>query len=87
MKVLLRHAGIGLYYAGHKHWVGNPSSALDLETIEHATEVSRNESFEEMEIRVTYDDSDGELVLPLKSKKPADDGTLQSPSYSSSRAS
>src|ERR1035437_221923 len=30
MKVLLRHAGMSLYYAGPKHWVGDADSALDL---------------------------------------------------------
>jgi hypothetical protein len=43
MKVLLRHAGISLYYAGRKHWVGDPDSALDLGEIERAKEVSREE--------------------------------------------
>ncbi len=72
MKVLLRHAGIGLYYAGRKHWVGNPSSALNLESIERAAELSRVESFEAMEVLVTYEDMpDCDLVLPLARKKPA----------------
>jgi hypothetical protein len=66
MRVVLRHAGIGLYYAGRKHWVGNQDSALDLATIERATELSSDESFGEMDIVVTYDDSRGELVLPLR---------------------
>ena len=72
MQVVLRHAGIDLYYAGRKHWVGNPDSALDLETIERATELSRDESFEEMDIVVTSDDPTRELVLPLKRRGAAD---------------
>jgi hypothetical protein len=71
MQVVLRHAEIDLYYAGCKHWVGNPDSALDLETIERATELSRDESFEEMDIVVTYDDAARELVLPLRRKRTA----------------
>jgi hypothetical protein len=71
MRVVLRHAGIGLYYAGRKHWVGDPDSALDLETIERATELSRDESFEEMDIVMTYDDPFCELVLPLRRKREA----------------
>ena len=71
MRVVLRHAGIGLYYAGRKHWVGNPDSALDLETIERATELSRDESFEGMQIHVTYDDPAHELVLPLVHQRAA----------------
>jgi hypothetical protein len=77
MRVVLRHAGIGLYYAGRKHWVGNPGSALDLETIERATELSRDESFEEMQIVVTCDDPARELVLPLWWKREADDESLR----------
>ncbi len=69
MRVTLRHAGIGLYYAGRKHWVGNPESALDLQTIERATELSRDECFGEMDIVVSYDDPCCELVLPLRRKR------------------
>jgi hypothetical protein len=70
MKVLLRHAGIGLYYAGRKHWVGAPDSALDLKTIERAAEVSREEAFEKMEIYVTYEDEPVcDLVLPVMRKR------------------
>ena len=68
MKVLLRHPGIGFYYAGREHWVGSPGAALDLETIERAAEVSREEAFEEMDIYVAYDDSTCELVLPIRLK-------------------
>jgi hypothetical protein len=71
MRVVLRHAGIGLYYAGRKHWVGDPRSALDLGSIERATELSREEAFEEMEIFVAYGDPVCDLVLPLKRKSAA----------------
>ena len=66
MRVMLRHAGIGLYFAGRKHWVGNPGAALDLESIEQATELGRDELFEEMDIVVTYDDPICELILPFR---------------------
>ena len=68
MSVLLRHPEIGLYYAGRKHWVGNAASALDLGTIERATELSRHESFEEMDVVVTDADSTYKLVLPVRRK-------------------
>ncbi len=68
MRVLLRHAGIGLYYAGRKHWVGKPEQATDLGSIERATELSREESFEQMEVLVDYGDPVCELVLPLKTR-------------------
>ena len=77
MRVVLKHAELGLYYAGHKHWVGDPDSALDLATIERATELSRDESFGEMDIVVTYDDPVCELVLPLRRSEQADDESLR----------
>ena len=66
MKVLLRNSRIGLYYAGRKHWVGKADGAADLGTIERAAELSREESFEEMDIIVEYDDPACGQVLPLK---------------------
>ena len=66
MRVLLRNSRIGLYYAGRKHWVGRSDAAADLGTIEHATELSREENFDEMEVFVDYDDPACELVLPLR---------------------
>ena len=71
MRVLLRHAVLGLYYAGRKHWVGDPGSALDLGSIELATELSREEEFGDMKILVTYDDPSCELVLPIRRSKQA----------------
>ena len=77
MRGALRHSGIGLYYAGCKHWVCNRDSALDLETIERATELSRDESFGEMDIVVTYDDPCCELVFPLRRNREADGEPLR----------
>ena len=65
MKVLLRNGKVGLYYAGRKHWVGKADAAVDLMTIERATEVSADEDFDFMEILVDYDDPACALVLPL----------------------
>jgi hypothetical protein len=76
-RVVLRHARIGLYYAGRKHWVGDRDSALDLETIERATELGRDESFGDMDIVVTDDDPSCELVLPLRRKREADEEPLR----------
>ena len=69
MRVLLRNSRIGLYYAGRKHWVGRLDAAADLGSIEHATQLSREENFDEMEILVDYNDPTCELVLPIKSCK------------------
>jgi hypothetical protein len=76
-RVLLKHAVIGLYYAGRKLWVGNPDSALDLETIERATELIADNSFDDVDIVVTYDDPSCELVLPVRRKREADDESLR----------
>jgi hypothetical protein len=78
MRVHLRHAQLGLYYAGPKHWVSNPDSALDLETIERATELSRQEDFERKEIVASFGDPICEVVLPLAVKRssPAQADTL-----------
>jgi hypothetical protein len=46
--------------------VGSPDAAVDLQTIERATELSREENFEQMEIYVEYDDPACELVLALR---------------------
>jgi hypothetical protein len=69
MRVRLRHARLGLYYAGRKHWVGNPDAALDLGSIEQAIEVGRNEDFERMEIVASFDgDSTCDFVVPLQAR-------------------
>ncbi|MGO8927056.1 MAG: hypothetical protein ACLQU3_09235 [Limisphaerales bacterium] len=68
MRVLLRNARIGLYYVGRKHWAGKPEAAADLETIERAAELSRDEDFEQMEIFVDDGDPSRELVIPVKTR-------------------
>ena len=65
VKVLLRSCRAGLYYAGRKHWVARPEAAADLLTIEHATDLSADENFDQMEILVNYGDPSCDLVLPL----------------------
>jgi hypothetical protein len=70
---------LGLYYAGRKHWVGTPDSALDLETIERAAELSREEAFQAMEIFVTFDEPGCELVLPVVRQKSVRDISPDTP--------
>ena len=79
MRVLLRHAGIGLYYAGHNHWVGNPGCAMDLGSIKRATEFSRDEAFEVMDIVVSYDDPSCERILQLRRESAVDAQTRRAP--------
>ena len=68
MRVVLRHARIGLYYAGRKHWVGKAEAAADLGTIERAAELSRDENFEQMEIFVDDGDPSSQLVIPVDTR-------------------
>jgi hypothetical protein len=70
MRVLLRNSRIGLYYAGRQHWVGSPDAAADLQSVERATELSREEHFDQMEVLVEYDDPSCELVLPIRNRHP-----------------
>jgi hypothetical protein len=85
MQVHLRHAHVGLYYAGRKHWVSNPNAALDLGTIERASELSEQEDFTQMEIVAEFDEPGCELVLAVARRKPRPeavgtvDGALQTP--------
>jgi len=66
MQVRLRDAHVRLYYAGRKHWVSNPEAALELQTIEHAVELSRSEDFQHMEIIASFEgESACEFVLPV----------------------
>jgi len=69
MRVFLRNARIGLYYAGRKHWVGKLEGAADLGTIESAAELSRDENFEQMEIFVDDGDPSCQLVIPVKPRR------------------
>jgi hypothetical protein len=43
--------------------------AADLQTIERATELSREENFDQMEVLVEYDDPGCELVLPISTRR------------------
>jgi hypothetical protein len=79
MRVLLRNNRIGLYYAGRKYWVSRLAAAADLRTIERAAELSRDESFEQMEIVVDYEDPVCELVLPLRAEKALRDDPIPEP--------
>ena len=66
MIVILRHALSAFYYADRKCWVNGPALALDLGTIEAATEAAKEEDFGGMEIVASFDEPDCELVLPLR---------------------
>ena len=54
-----------MYYAGPSHWVSSPRAAVDLKTIEQATEVGHHADADPLEIYVTYEGTEYELVLPL----------------------
>jgi hypothetical protein len=75
MTVVLKHADLGLYYAGPRHWVGQAASALDLQSIERAAETSREEPFGHLDIVVNPGDPDCELVLPLTRQRRGEERT------------
>ena len=65
MSVVLRHGGSGYYYGGRSCWVAGPGRAVDLGTIERAAAAGRVENFGGIEIVVSFDEPECELVLPL----------------------
>jgi len=50
MKVLLRHRNIGLYYAGSRRWVSDPTEALTFERVEEAAQWSRSKALPGTEV-------------------------------------
>ena len=56
MKVLLRHARSGLYYANNDHWVAKGSLARDFEEVERAARWLEDTHLSGVEIALNYDD-------------------------------
>ena len=71
MRVVIRHAALGFYYAGHRQWVLDPCAAMDLGTVKRAKELSHEESLGQVEVVAIYDGAAGEFVLPLERKEAA----------------
>ena len=71
MKVVIRHTEYGLYYAGQRHWVGDPFAAMEFGTIEQARELSRKESLNHVEVVTIFDDPARDFAPPLERKKAA----------------
>jgi len=65
MGVILRNSLSRFCYGGDACWIDDPEHALDLGTIERATETARTVGFGRLEVVVSFDEPDCELVLPL----------------------
>ena len=65
MRVYLRHALTGFFYAGPHCCVNSPERARDLGTMENAVEIAREEDFGEMEAVAAFDDTACEWVIGL----------------------
>jgi hypothetical protein len=66
VSVILRHVPSGFLCGGRGLWVHEPALALDLGTIEGASDAARVENFGCMEIVVGFGEPNCEFVLPLR---------------------
>ncbi|MCX6927840.1 MAG: hypothetical protein NT154_32220 [Verrucomicrobia bacterium] len=65
MKVLLCLGNAGPYYAGRKQWVRDRERAIDLRTINRATDVGHEEDLDSVVIVLAYGDPSYDWFLPL----------------------
>ncbi len=73
MRVVIRHTATGLYYAGRRHWVGDPYQAKDLGTIERARELAGRARLDGVEVVTMCLDPARAFAVPLREPKPASD--------------
>jgi len=66
MSVILRQARTGSFYYGRNSWSSDPTSALDLKTVEQAVETGREEDAGEVQIIAQFEHPDIVLVFPLR---------------------
>ncbi len=71
MKVYLRQASDGLYYAGGDRWVHDPEHALELQTIKRATQVGNDLNLESLEVVISIGRPSGDWFLPLRRRQAA----------------
>jgi hypothetical protein len=64
------------YYAGPTCWVKGRERARNLETVEHAIDIAREENLGRMEIVAKFDAPGYELVFPIQLNNP---GRKQAP--------
>jgi hypothetical protein len=70
VRVFLRSNRSGLYYAGREHWVGDREHALNLETMQHATDVGLAEGLDSIVMVVSSGDPRADWFVPLP-RRPA----------------
>ncbi len=65
MRVYLRNARTGQYYASGHRWVSEPWQALDLEGLERASQLAFGEDITEAEVVLSYEDPVCQLAVPI----------------------
>jgi hypothetical protein len=66
MKVLLRNTETSLYYVGANQWTTDSKQARDLEEVERAIQLHRDEHLTDVEVVLNFDDPLCNCVLPLR---------------------
>ena len=65
MKIILRDALTGLYYAGNQTWCAEASEAMEFDSIQTAASVAQEQKLETVNVVLRYEKPTCELVLPL----------------------
>jgi hypothetical protein len=68
MRVLLRNAETGRFFAGADRWEASPVLAFDFLTVETAARQGRAVTSARMEIVLSYEEPPCELVFPVGSE-------------------
>jgi hypothetical protein len=71
MRVILRNRKTGLYYGSCDQWVADASQAIEFEEIEDPCQLAFEEGLTELELVVSCENSNRELVLPLRLERHA----------------
>ncbi|HOX58076.1 MAG TPA: hypothetical protein P5205_14340 [Candidatus Paceibacterota bacterium] len=66
MKVLLRKTNNSHYYVGKDHWTADSRCARDFGEVETAIQLHRDERLTDVEVVLSFDDPQCELVLPIR---------------------
>lgn len=65
MRVLLRNADSGLFYAGSAEWTSDPADALDFEETDRALDAVCNDKLSGVQILMRFDDPVYEIPLTV----------------------
>ena len=65
MRILLQHVRTRLYLRNLGYWTANPFESLDFEYSQKAIEFAREHNISDVQIAVTFADSQFDEVVPL----------------------